>query len=115
MKYILLLALLLFSGCVCLDPSHKKAAPPVANTDRVIESLERTKTDLNKIGESNTAIGNKVDKALNLSEKLAFLLDQIEEEKKDVLPEDPFKILGVTVKTPEIPLFVKPKQEGLKK
>lgn len=115
MKKILSLLFLTLTSCVCLDPSHKKAAPPVANTGRVIKSLEKTKTDLDKIGESNTAIGSKVDKALSLSEKLAILLAQIEEEKKEVLPQDSFKILGIAVKTPEIPIFVKPKEEGLTK
>ena len=34
------------TGCVCLNPEHKKNAPPIANTGEVIESLEKTKTEL---------------------------------------------------------------------
>lgn len=71
---------LFVTGCVCLDPSHKKLAPPIANTEEVIQSLEKTKVELNKAGESNTIVGEKVDKALTLAERLEKLLGQIESE-----------------------------------
>lgn len=79
---IALIALTFVSGCVCLNPEHKKTAPPIANTNRVIDSLEQTKDDLTKAGDSNTIVGEKVDKALTLAERLEKLLKQIEEEKQ---------------------------------
>jgi hypothetical protein len=63
-----------------LNPEHKNPAPPIAKTEELISSLEKTKTELNKAGESNKVIGVKVEKALTLTEKLAKLLEQIEEE-----------------------------------
>lgn len=70
------------SGCVCLNPEHKKSAPPIANTNQVIDALEETKNELTKAGDSNTIVGEKVDKALSLAERLEKLLQQIEEEKQ---------------------------------
>lgn len=87
MKYILILAAPLFAGCVCLNPDHKKSAPPIANTGEVIESLEKTKTELDKAGESNTIVGNKVEKALTLAERLEKLLEQIEQENNKEVKE----------------------------
>jgi hypothetical protein len=75
----LLILTVFLTGCVCLNPAHKKTAPPIANTGEVIESLEKTKTELEKAGESNTVVGDKVDKALTLAERLEILLEQIEE------------------------------------
>lgn len=83
MRYLFLS--LLLTGCVCLDPNHKKSGPPIANTGEVIESLEKTKTELDKAGESNTIVGDKVDKALTLAERLEKLLQQIEDESKEPL------------------------------
>lgn len=80
MKYLLLTVLFL-TGCVCLNPDHKKSAPPIANTNKIINSLEDTKNELTKAGDSNTIVGEKVDKALTLAERLEKLLQQIEEEK----------------------------------
>ena len=68
------------TGCVCLNPDHKNPAPPIANTGEVINSLEQTKTELEKAGDSNTIVGEKVDKALTLAERLEKLLEQIQEE-----------------------------------
>jgi len=79
MRYLLLLPIFM-TGCICLNPEHKNPAPPIAKTEELISSLEKTKTELNKAGESNTVIGVKVEKALTLTEKLAKLLEQIEEE-----------------------------------
>jgi len=82
MKYFSLLTLLFVSGCVCLNPEHKKLAPPIANTNRVIDSLEQTKDELTKAGDANTIVGTKVDRALTLAERLETLLKKIEEEKQ---------------------------------
>jgi hypothetical protein len=89
MRYLLLS--LFFTGCVCLDPAHKKAAPPIANTGEVIASLEKTKTELGKAGESNTIVGEKVDRALTLAERLEKLLEQIEKESDSKKIKDPLK------------------------
>lgn len=86
MKYFLILSLL-FTGCVCLNPDHKKPAPPIANTGEVINSLEQTKTELEKAGDSNSIVGEKVDKALTLAERLEKLLEQIQEENNQNVKE----------------------------
>ena len=78
MNRVLFLSVFL-TGCVCLNPDHKKIGPPIASTNEVIESLEDTKFQLEKAGESNTIVGDKVEKALTLAEKLEKLLEQIEE------------------------------------
>jgi hypothetical protein len=75
------------TGCVCLNPDHKKSAPPIANTGEVINSLEKTKTELEKAGESNTLVGEKVDKALTLAERLEKLLEQIEQSEPKTVKE----------------------------
>lgn len=75
------------TGCVCLNPDHKKSAPPIASTGEVIESLEKTKTELEKAGESNTVVGDKVEKALTLAERLEKLLEQIEETNSKNIKE----------------------------
>lgn len=82
MRLLIAILSLSLAGCVCLDPNHKKMAPPIANTGEVIQSLENTKTELDKAGESNTKVGEKVDKALTLAERLEQLLEQIENESK---------------------------------
>lgn len=87
MQYLLLLLIPFLTGCVCLNPEHKKSAPPVANTEKVIDSLEKTKTELKEAGESNTIVGKQVDKALNLAERLEQLLEQIEEPEPKTLKE----------------------------
>ncbi len=86
MKYFLILSMFL-TGCVCLNPDHKKSAPPIANTGEVINSLEKTKTELEKAGDSNTIVGEKVDKALTLAERLEKLLEQIQEENSKNVKE----------------------------
>lgn len=80
MRYFLLIFIPFLTGCVCLNPAHKNPAPPIAKTEELISSLEKTKTELDKAGESNTVIGEKVEKALTLTEKLSKLLEQIEEQ-----------------------------------
>lgn len=80
MRYFLLIIIPLLTGCICLNPAHKKIGPPIANTGEVIQSLEKTQNELAKAGESNTIVGDKVDKALSLAERLSKLLEQIEEQ-----------------------------------
>lgn len=76
MKIILLLALLFCAGC-----ATKQLPPaPTVSTAQVIESLNDTKEVLDQAGESNTIVGQKIDKALTLAERLDVLLKQIEEE-----------------------------------
>jgi len=76
MKIILLLALLFCAGC-----ATKQLPPaPTVSTAQVIESLNDTKDVLDQAGESNTIVGQKIDKALTLAERLDALLKQIEEE-----------------------------------
>jgi len=87
MKYFLLVLTLILTGCVCLNPDHKKSAPPIANTGEVIASLEKTKTELDEAGDSNTIVGEKVDKALTLAERLEKLLEQIQEENSKNVKE----------------------------
>jgi hypothetical protein len=82
---------LFLGGCICLDPNHKKAGPPIANTGEVIQSLEKAKNELDKAGDSNTIVGEKVDKALTLAERLEKLLEQIEEESDFKTVKEPTK------------------------
>lgn len=86
MRYLLIFSMFL-TGCICLNPDHKKSAPPIANTGEVISSLEKTKTELEKAGDSNTIVGEKVDKALTLAERLEKLLEQIQEENSKNVKE----------------------------
>ena len=77
MKYILLLALLLCSGCATTKPT---VPPPSVSTAQVIESLTDTKEVLKEAGDQNTAVAQKIDRALTLAERLDALLEQIEKE-----------------------------------
>jgi hypothetical protein len=86
MRYLLLCSVFI-TGCVCLNPAHKKSGPPIANTGEVIASLEKTKTELDEAGDSNTIVGEKVDKALTLAERLEKLLEQIQEENSKNVKE----------------------------
>lgn len=86
MRYLLLL-LLFLSGCVCLNPAHKLSGPPIAKTEQVIDALEKTKTELQKAGESNTIVGDKVNKALSLAERLEKLLEQIDQSSYKTVKE----------------------------
>ena len=89
MRYLLLIVVPLLTGCICLNPAHKKIGPPIANTGRVIDSLNSTKDNLAKAGESNTIVDEKIYKALTLAERLEVLLQQID---KDKLASDAKKI-----------------------
>jgi redox-regulated HSP33 family molecular chaperone len=90
MKYLLILSVFI-TGCVCLNPAHKQPAPPIANTGEVIQSLEKTQEELVKAGESNTIVGDKVETALSLAERLEKLLEQIEKESDSKLIKEPIK------------------------
>lgn len=87
MKYLLFLVIPFLTGCICLNPAHKQSAPPIANTNRVIDSLENTKSELAQAGNSNTIVGEKIDKALSLAERLQLLLQQIEETESKTVKE----------------------------
>jgi hypothetical protein len=91
MRYLLLIIIPFLTGCICLNPDHKKTAPPIANTGEVIQSLEKTQEELAKAGESNTIVGNKVETALTLAERLEKLLQQIEEQSNSKLVKEPMK------------------------
>lgn len=86
MRYLLFLSIFI-TGCVCLNPDHKKSGPPIAKTEQVIESLEKTKIELGKAGDSNTIVGEKVNKALTLAERLSILLEQIEQSESKIVKE----------------------------
>lgn len=78
MKQIFLLSVLCLAGCVCLDPKHKQDVAPAVSTQQVIEQLTETKSALKEAGESNTKVGQQIDKALTLAEKLDKVLEYIE-------------------------------------
>jgi len=88
MKYFLLPALLLCSGCVCFNSAHKDLLrdrsdkPPTANTGGVKEQLDGTKGDLSKIGESSQGISKSVDKAQNLTERIDEILEELDKEQQ---------------------------------
>ena len=72
------------SGCICLNPAHRQQVAPTVSTTRVIDTLTDTKQVLAEAGESNTVVGQKIDKALTLAEKLNVLLDQIEDDQAKI-------------------------------
>ena len=78
MKYFLLTALLFCVGCA----TTKQTPPPTVSTAQVIETLTDTKEILAEAGEQNTAVAQKIDKALTLAERLDALLEQIEKESQ---------------------------------
>jgi len=87
MKYAFIsLLCLTFVGCA----TKQVTTPPSVSTAQVIESLTDTKTDLQAAGEQNTAVAQKIDRALSLAERLDILLEQIEKEtanKNVIKPE----------------------------
>lgn len=78
MKYFLIIMLTLGTGCASLK--NKDVSPPSVSTAKVVESLEETKSELTKAGESNTKVAANIDKALSLAERLEKLLEEIEKE-----------------------------------
>jgi hypothetical protein len=90
MKGLILLLFIVFgTGCVCLNPDHRRPIAPTVETGKVIEELKDTKEELVKAGESNTAVGKSVDKALTLAERLDAILEEIErsQNKNVIKPE----------------------------
>lgn len=75
-NFLIFLIVILCSGCA----TTKQAPPPSVSTAQVIESLTETKEILTEAGEQNTVVGQKIDKALTLAERLDALLEQIEKE-----------------------------------
>lgn len=79
MRYFLLIIILsLGTGCASLR--KKEMPPPSVSTAQVVQSLEETKSELEKAGESNTKVAANIEKALTLAERLEKLLEQIEQE-----------------------------------
>jgi hypothetical protein len=80
MKILLVISLFFTVGCSNLQ-KKKQTLPPSVSTAEVVRSLEDTKTELVKAGESNTVVAKKIDTALTLAERLEKLLEQIEKEQ----------------------------------
>lgn len=89
MRYFLLIIILWLSTS-CAHLKKKDAPPPSVSTAQVVESLEDTKSELAKAGESNTKVAANIDKALSLAERLEKLLEEIENEQsgKTVVKEE---------------------------
>jgi hypothetical protein len=85
MRYFFILLIFIVTGCASLK--KKELPPPSVSTAQVVQSLEETKSELEKAGESNTKVAANIDKALSLAERLEKLLEQIEKEtaNKNVL------------------------------
>jgi hypothetical protein len=86
MKYFLIIILAFGTGCASLK--NKDVPPPSVSTAKVVESLEETKSELAKAGESNTKVAANIDKALSLAERLEKLLEEIEKaSNKNIVKE----------------------------
>ena len=88
MRCLLIIILAFGTGCASLK--NKDVPPPSVSTAKVVESLEETKSELVKAGESNTKVAANIDKALSLAERLEKLLEEIEKEtanKNVIKPE----------------------------
>lgn len=89
MRFLLLIIILGLSAS-CVHLKKKDVQPPSVSTAQVVESLEETKSELEKAGESNTKVAANIEKALTLAERLEKLLEQIEKEtanKNVIKPE----------------------------
>ena len=85
MKCFLIL-LIFVTGCA--NFKKKDSLPPSVSTAQVVQSLEDTKSELEKAGESNTKVAANIDKALSLAERLEKLLEEIEKESnKNIIKE----------------------------
>jgi hypothetical protein len=86
----LLLIIILWLSTSCVHLKKKDVQPPSVSTAQVVESLEGTKSELAKAGESNTKVAANIDKALSLAERLEKLLAEIEEAQsgKNVVKEE---------------------------
>lgn len=78
MKYLLVIFSIFTIGCA--STKKTELLPPSVSTAKVVESLEETKSELAKAGESNTKVAANIDKALSLAERLEKLLEEIEKE-----------------------------------
>jgi len=89
MRYFLLIIILWLSTS-CTHLKNKEVLPPSVSTAQVVESLEGTKSELAKAGESNTKVAANIDKALSLAERLEKLLEEIEKEQsgKNIVKEE---------------------------
>jgi len=92
MRYFLLIiiAIILVMGTGCAHFKKKETPPPSVSTAQVVESLEETKSELAKAGESNTKVAANIEKALTLAERLEKLLAEIEQQtanKNVIKPE----------------------------
>jgi hypothetical protein len=85
----LVVAMLLITGCAVIE--KKKETPPSVSTERVIQSLNDTKDDLEQAGQSNTKVAASIDKALTLAQRLDVLLDQIEKEQQNIANKNVIK------------------------
>jgi len=74
-----MVAALLMTGCVCLNPAHHQKVPPQVQTENVITSLKQIKDELNVADEENENVALKLDKAITLANRLDILLEQLEE------------------------------------
>lgn len=80
MKYFLLIIIVAL-GTGCVNLKKKETPPPSVSTAQVVESLEDTKSELEKAGESNTKVAVNINKAISLAERLEKLLEEIEKEQ----------------------------------
>lgn len=78
MKYLGFFCLIGLTSCVCLDPKHKQETAPTVSTQQVIDQLTAAKGVLKEAGESNTKVGQQIDKALTLAERLDQILEYLE-------------------------------------
>ena len=76
----LLLASMLLAGCA-INQKTPATPPPSVSTAAVVQSLSTTKSQLDQAGTSNTKVGQKIDKALTLADRLSVLIAQIEAEQ----------------------------------
>jgi hypothetical protein len=88
MKYILFLVFLLCSGCVCLNPTHKRLLsertekPPITDTGKVKERIDETRNELSKAGESSQGISKSVNKAQSLTERVDKILEELDKQEQ---------------------------------
>ena len=83
MKYKTFLLLIVLIGLSACNSVPKKTNDvPSVSTVHVIKKLNDTKQALDEAGLDNTKIGLNIEKALTLAERLAILLNKIEEEQQ---------------------------------
>jgi len=87
--FFIIIGSLLIAGCAAIE--KKKQTPPSVSTEKVIQSLNDTKIDLEQAGQANTKVAANIDKALTLAERLDVLLDQIEKEQQNLTTKNVIK------------------------